>query len=147
MYIILCPRDWRNQGGAGAASQPWPARAGLDGDQETGMLPLLYTLQSTVCTPACHLQSPVGSQHSPCQHLSEPECRQQRMAMDLSIHNNNKDNNNHIRVVDLSLSKPLSEEAAEEVKTEDKLKSLLPQLDITALSILTLARLQVGIII
>merc|ERR1711992_185184 len=57
--------------------------------------------------------------------------------MDLSIHNNNKDNNNHIRVVDLSLAKPVSEE-----KTEDKLKSLLPQLDITALSILTLARLQ-----
>ena len=66
------------------------------------------------------------------------------MAMDLSIHNNNKDNNNHIRVVDLSLAKPLSEEKAEEVKAEDKLKSLLPQLDITALSILTLARLQVG---
>ena len=66
------------------------------------------------------------------------------MAMDLSIHNNNKDNNNHIRVVDLSLSKPVSDEKAEDVKAEDKLKSLLPQLDITALSILTLARLQVG---
>ena len=64
--------------------------------------------------------------------------------MDLSIHNNNKDNNNHIRVVDLSLSKPVSDEKAEDVKTEDKLKSLLPQLDITALSILTLARLQVA---
>ena len=64
--------------------------------------------------------------------------------MDLSIHNNNKDNNNHIRVVDLSLSKPVSDEKAEDVKAEDKLKSLLPQLDITALSILTLARLQVG---
>ena len=66
------------------------------------------------------------------------------MAMDLSIHNNNKDNNNHIRVVDLSLSKPVSDEKAEDVKAEDKLKSLLPQLDITALSILTLARLQVA---
>ena len=67
------------------------------------------------------------------------------MAMDLSIHNSNKDNNNDIRVVDLSLSKPLSEDRQEDGKnvTEDKLKSLLPQLDITALSILTLARLQV----
>ena len=67
------------------------------------------------------------------------------MAMDLSIHNNNKDNNNDIRVVDLSLSKPLSEDRQEDGKnvTEDKLRSLLPQLDITALSILTLARLQV----
>ena len=65
--------------------------------------------------------------------------------MDLSIHNSNKDNNNDIRVVDLSLSKPLSEDRQEDGKnvTEDKLRSLLPQLDITALSILTLARLQV----
>ena len=67
------------------------------------------------------------------------------MAMDLSIHNSNKDNNNDIRVVDLSLSKPLSEDRQEDGKnvTEDKLRSLLPQLDITALSILTIARLQV----
>ena len=71
------------------------------------------------------------------------------MAMDLSIHNSNKDNNNDIRVVDLSLSKPLSEDRQEDGKTvtEDKLRSLLPQLDITALSILTLARLQVRTLI
>ena len=68
------------------------------------------------------------------------------MAMDLSIHNVNKDNNNDIRVVDLSLAKPLSDDKEEDGNnvTEDKLKSLLPHLDITALSILTLARLQVG---
>ena len=70
------------------------------------------------------------------------------MAMDLSIHNTNKDNNNDLSVVDLSLGRSpatATVEVAEgklELAGEEKLHSLLPQLDIAALNILCLARLQ-----
>ena len=77
------------------------------------------------------------------------------MAMDLSVHNMDRDNNNDIRVVDLSLAKAgAKEEEAEEavIKSQEaditklnseKLRALLPHLDIAALNILCLARLQV----
>ena len=99
----------------------------------------------------CHLQLWINTHHANISprtilKLIPQSSVAESMAMDLSIHNSNKDNNNDIRVVDLSLAKPLSDDREEDGKnvTEDKLKSLLPQLDITALSILTLARLQVG---
>lgn len=76
------------------------------------------------------------------------------MAMDLSVHNMDRDNNNDIRVVDLSLAKAGAKEEAEEavIKSQEaditklnseKLRALLPHLDIAALNILCLARLQV----
>ena len=79
------------------------------------------------------------------------------MAMDLSVHNMDRDNNNDIRVVDLSLAKAGAKEL-KEVEEEavirsqeadltklnsEKLRALLPHLDIAALNILCLARLQV----
>jgi len=77
------------------------------------------------------------------------------MAMDLSVHNMDRDNNNDIRVVDLSLAKAGAKElkeAEEEVirsqetdlskLNSEKLRALLPHLDIAALNILCLARLQ-----
>ena len=75
-------------------------------------------------------------------------------AMDLSVHNMDRDNNNDIRVVDLSLAKAGAKEEAEEavIKSQEaditklnseKLRALLPHLDIAALNILCLARLQV----
>ena len=76
------------------------------------------------------------------------------MAMDLSVHNMDRDNNNDIRVVDLSLAKAgaKEEEAEAVIKNQEaditklnseKLRALLPHLDIAALNILCLARLQV----
>ena len=76
------------------------------------------------------------------------------MAMDLSVHNMDRDNNNDIRVVDLSLAKAgaKEEEAEAVIKSQEaditklnseKLRALLPHLDIAALNILCLARLQV----
>jgi len=76
------------------------------------------------------------------------------MAMDLSVHNTNRDNNNDISVVDLSLTKNLTDDKDQDIKhsydkddaiiktDSDKLRALLPQLDIAALNILCLARLQ-----
>ena len=86
------------------------------------------------------------------------------MAMDLSVHNMDRDNNNDSRVVDLSLAKAgakelkeVAGEAEEEARgpqeaadltklNSEKLRALLPHLDIAALNILCLARLQVKII-
>ena len=75
------------------------------------------------------------------------------MAMDLSVHNMDRDNNNDIRVVDLSLAKAGAKEEEEAViknqeaditkLNSEKLRALLPHLDIAALNILCLARLQV----
>ena len=76
------------------------------------------------------------------------------MAMDLSVHNMDRDNNNDIRVVDLSLAKAGAKEETEEavIKSQEaditklnseQLRALLPHLDIAALNILCLARLQV----
>ena len=76
------------------------------------------------------------------------------MAMDLSVHNMDRDNNNDIRVVDLSLAKAGAKEEESEavIKSQEaditklnseKLRALLPHLDIAALNILCLARLQV----
>ena len=77
------------------------------------------------------------------------------MAMDLSVHNMDRDNNNDIRVVDLSLAKAGAKELKEEeavIRSQEadlsklnseKLRALLPHLDIAALNILCLARLQV----
>ena len=79
------------------------------------------------------------------------------MAMDLSVHNTNRDNNNDISVVDLSLTKNLTDDKDQDIKhtydkddaiiktDSDKLRALLPQLDIAALNILCLARLQVNL--
>lgn len=78
------------------------------------------------------------------------------MAMDLSVHNMDRDNNNDIRVVDLSLAKAGAKELKEAEEAvirsqetdlsklnSEKLRALLPHLDIAALNILCLARLQV----
>ena len=79
------------------------------------------------------------------------------MAMDLSVHNMDRDNNNDIRVVDLSLAKAGAKELKEAEEealirsqetdltklNSEKLRALLPHLDIAALNILCLARLQV----
>ena len=75
------------------------------------------------------------------------------MAMDLSVHNMDRDNNNDIRVVDLSLAKAGAKDEEEAViksqeaditkLNSEKLRALLPHLDIAALNILCLARLQV----
>merc|ERR1719480_677297 len=73
--------------------------------------------------------------------------------MDLSVHNMDRDNNNDIRVVDLSLAKAGAKEVEEEsvIRSQEadltklnseKLRALLPHLDIAALNILCLARLQ-----
>ena len=70
-------------------------------------------------------------------------------AMDLSVHSVNKDNNNDISVVDLSISKTDHHPSRnDDIKDEpasaaDKLRALLPHLDIATLNILCLARLQV----
>merc|ERR1719245_1799162 len=74
--------------------------------------------------------------------------------MDLSVHNTNRDNNNDISVVDLSLTKNLTDDKDQDIKhtydkddaiiktDSEKLRALLPHLDIAALNILCLARLQ-----
>ena len=74
-------------------------------------------------------------------------------AMDLSVHSVNKDNNNDMTVVDLSIgNKNVTDQSNDDVKDDsgvasaaDKLRSLLPHLDIATLNILCLARLQVRI--
>jgi len=71
-------------------------------------------------------------------------------AMDLSVHSVNKDNNNDMTVVDLSIgNKNVTDQSNDDVKDDsgvasaaDKLRSLLPHLDIATLNILCLARLQ-----
>ena len=69
-----------------------------------------------------------------------------KMAMDLSVHNSNRDNNNDVSVVDLSITKNVNDDKDDDINKlsdTDKIRSLLPQLDIAALNILCLARLQV----
>jgi len=68
-----------------------------------------------------------------------------KMAMDLSVHNTNRDNNNDVSVVDLSITKNVTDDKDDDINKltdTDKIRSLLPQLDIAALNILCLARLQ-----
>ena len=78
------------------------------------------------------------------------------LSLDLRVHHMDRDNNNDIRVVDLSVGKDDSKEEEEDdpkiqrhgadrdiAPDSEKLRSLLPHLDITALNILCLARLQV----
>jgi len=70
------------------------------------------------------------------------------MAMDLSIHNVNENNNNDPKVVDLSIPKKYiddtdsSKSLYSEDKKDERIEKMLPQLDIAALNLLCLARLQ-----
>ena len=71
------------------------------------------------------------------------------MAMDLSLHNVNENNNNDPKVVDLSIPKKYIENDNDSSKTfhsddkkDERIAKMLPQLDIAALNLLCLARLQ-----
>ena len=71
------------------------------------------------------------------------------MAMDLSIHNVSENNNNDPKVVDLSIPKKYVEDdndcpkpVLSDDKKDERIDKILPQLDIAALNLLCLARLQ-----